>query len=299
MCEECYKPEDMFKVIRRSHIEQYAGCPYSLYLQLVLDIAPPMNKHAQLGIIVHKIIESIQSDKLDPGQANRMLEDLIEEWNLSTDDEYCVVTMELEELGKTCLSNFYAMQPTLCSDFKVEHNVRYSLDDDLPMISCTIDRVEFVGEDIYVRDWKTGMSMSGKTFTTDLQAPLYIYGVANEFGKYPKTFTLEYLKKGKSIVFVLQPVGQDGQHRYVVTTSRGEYTLHIEEAVKRTKRILRDIKAQKFDMPSNSTHIWRCKNLCWFGISGKCTGMQTEQWKAMNEKYAKDKPVGCKDGEDD
>ena len=60
-CEDCFKPENMFAVIRRSHLEQYAGCPYSLYLQLVNGITPPMGKHAQLGVIVHELIEQISA----------------------------------------------------------------------------------------------------------------------------------------------------------------------------------------------------------------------------------------------
>ena len=38
-------------------------------------------------------------------------------------------------------------------------------------------------------------------------------------------------------------------------------------------------------MPNNNTHQWRCNNMCWFGISGKCAGSQKEQWKKLNEKY--------------
>lgn len=281
-CEECFKPENMFSTIRRSHIEQYAGCPYSLYLQLILGITPPMGKHAQLGVIVHALIEDIQVNNTTLTASKAELERLIQEWNINTDDEYSIITMDLEELGHTCLDNFFKLRSTLRPLKALEENVKFVLEEDLPTISCTIDRIEEVGKDLHIRDWKTGMAMSGKKLITDLQPPLYIYGVYKEFGVYPKTFTLNYLKTGKEIVYNLQ---EGEKVTYEVKTTRNTYILDIEEALGRTRKILKGIKNNKFDIPNMATHVWRCKSLCWYGISGKCTGVQTEQWKVLNDKY--------------
>lgn len=274
----------MFSVIRRSHIEQYVGCPYSLYLQLILGITPPMGKHAQLGVIVHELIEEIQRNNITQTQALAELERYIQEWNLNTDDDYSIITVELEDLGKLCLSNFYAFKNKLCNDFKLELNFRYELEKGLPLISCTLDRVEFVGEEIHIRDWKTGQPMSGKKLIEDLQPPLYIYGVYNEFNKWPTTFNLHYLQKDKVITYK-----HKGSGIYEIKTKRNTYELDVNKAIERTKGILKDIKDNKFNIPNKETHIWRCNNLCWFGISGKCTGVQTEQWKKLNELYTKNR----------
>lgn len=281
-CEECYKPENMFSVIRRSHIEQYNGCPYSLYLQLVKGITPPMGKHAQLGVIVHELID--QTSKTDTTLSNTQKELLesIEQWNLSTEDEYSIIDMELEQTGKTCLDNFWKIKDTFNKDSKSECNIKYSVDDDLPTISCTLDRVVFNGKDIHVHDWKTGRPMSGQKLITDLQPPLYMYGVYKEFGVMPKTFTLHYLQSDKHIVYE-----QVSDMVYEVKTSRNTYTLDVEKALTRTKEILTGIKQQKFNMPTKGTHEWYCKNMCWFYKSGDCANSQSEQWKVLNKEYKK------------
>ena len=279
-CEECYKPENMFQVIRRSHIEQYAGCPYSLYLQLVKGIEPPMGKHAQLGVIVHEIIDQSQKGTSLDNAIQDML-DGVEQWNLHTEDEYSLISMDLEETGKICLQNFWKMKDNFNGDSKSEYNIKYSIDDDLPTISCTLDRICFDGDSIHLHDWKTGKPMSGQKLITDLQPPLYLYGVNKEFGAMPKTFTLHYLHPDKHIVY-----NKIGDMVYEVKTSRSIYTLDVEEALERTKNILSGIKNQKFSMPNKATHEWRCKSgMCWFGTSGVCSGTQKEQWKNLNEKY--------------
>ena len=271
----------MFSVIRRSHIEQYAGCPYSLYLQLVLGNEPPMSKNAQLGVIVHELIESLSKDEIDINRAKIDLEDAIAAWNVSTDEEYSIITWELQDVGNICLDNFMLIKNQLGSSFESEKNIKFSIDDDLPTISCTLDRIAFDGDKIHIHDWKTGKPMSGKKLVTDLQPPLYIYGVYKEYGILPETFTLHYLQPNKHIVYK-----KIDDMKYEVVTTRNTYTLDIDEALDRTKKILNDIKHNRFNMPDGTAHLFRCDKLCWFGISGKCRGTQDEQWKRLNEQYA-------------
>lgn len=276
LCEECYKPDEIFSVIRRSHIEQYAGCPYSIYLQVILGITPPMGKHAELGIITHEIIEKIEKGELNKTEALNELQEKINAWNKVVEDNYSVITMELEEVGKNCINEFFKIKDMFGNKFKSEYNIKYSIDDSLPKISCTLDRIEWVGKDIHIHDWKTGKPMSGKKLITDLQPPLYIYGIYKEFGEYPKTFNLHYLNHGKRIIYKYR-----GDGIYEIETTRNTYILNVDDAIKRTKKILKDIKHKKFNMPTSQTHQWRCKNLCWFGISGKCKGVEIEQWKKL------------------
>ena len=279
-CEECYKPDDTFSVIRRSHIEQYAGCPYSLYLQLILGIEPPMGKHAELGVIVHELIDKLSEYDYTLNEAINEMMGRINDWNLSTDDEYSIITMDLEKTGKECLENFWTIKDSFQPNFKSEYNIKYSIDDDLPMISCTLDRIEWHGKDIHIHDWKTGKPMSGKKLVTDLQPPLYLYAVYKEFGEMPKTFNLHYLHPNKHLTYKWM-----GEMIYQVETTRNTYTLDVNEALDRTKKMLKAIKNNEFDMPNDIKVAWRCKSMCWFGLSGKCSGVQSEQWKALNKKY--------------
>ena len=280
-CEDCFKPENMFAVIRRSHLEQYAGCPYSLYLQLVLGITPPMGKHAQLGVIVHELIEQISDGICSLQEAETLLDERIIDWNMNTDDEYSIITMDLEEVGHNCLQAFNLIKDAVTSEeMKSEYNIKYSIDDNLPMISCTLDRIRWDKDgNIHIHDWKTGKPMSGKKLVEDLQPPLYMYAVYKEFGILPKSFTLHYLNAGKQITYK-----HVNGMMYEVQTSRNTYILDINEALGRTKEILEGIKGNKFKMPSG-THNWRCENMCWFGISGKCAGSQKEEWKNLYKEY--------------
>ena len=285
MCEDCYKPEETFSVIRRSHLEQYAGCPYSLYLQLELGIVPPMGKHAQLGVIVHELINKISHYDVDLNEIKKELSDRIIEWNMSTDDEYSIITMELEETGMVCLDNFWLIKDEIrTKKFESEYNIKYSLDDNLPMVSCTLDRISWSSDGkLHIHDWKTGKPMSGKRLVEDLQPPLYLYAVYKEFGQMPETFTLHYLHPNKHITY-----RKVEEMKYEVSTTKNKYILDVEDALKRTRKILKGIKDRKFKMPEG-TKNWRCNSMCWFGLSGKCEGTFKEQWTKTNKEHAKEK----------
>ena len=282
-CQECNSPEDNFKVIRRSHIEQYAGCPYSIYLQLVLGIEPPMGRHAQLGVIVHEIIDKMSEHAVSLEEALAELEEQVIKWNSANQSEYSYITEDLLETGVTCLQNFYLIKDNFTHDFLSEYNIRYKVEDNLPTISCTLDRIIKTEQGIEIHDWKTGKPMSGQKLVTDLQPPLYIYGVYKEFGEFPISFTLHYLKHEKDLKYILQQEGI-----YIVQTKKNIYELNVFEAIERAKQILSDIQHKKFNMPNDNTSSWRCKNMCWFGSSGKCQGVSQEQWKTLNEKYSKE-----------
>ena len=283
-CEDCYKPDETFSVIRRSHIEQYASCPYSLYLELILGIAPPMGKHAQLGIIVHELIDKDAHYPTTLAQMKLELVEKIEEWNLKTDDEYSIITVELEEAGMLCLENYFLIRNEFGKDFETEKQIKFSIDDNLPKISCTLDRIEKVDGDIHIHDWKTGKPMSGQKLVTDLQPPLYIYAVFTEYGIMPKTFSLHYLQPNKHITYKYM-----GDNKYSVTTTRNTYELDILDAVERTKSILHDIKCNKFAMPEEAKIRWKCDSMCWYGLTEKCAGNNDEEWKQLSAKYREGK----------
>ena len=279
-CEECNAPDEMFKVIRRSHIEQYVGCPYSIYLQLVLGIEPPMGRHAQLGVIVHEIIDKMSEHDISLEEAKNEMYEKVLEWNINNDGEYSLIDNELIQTGEICLENFFLIKDEFPKEFLSEYNIRYSIDNNLPTISCTLDRITNINGRLDIHDWKTGKPMAGKKLVTDLQPPLYIYGVYKEFGKWVDSFTLHYLKTNKHITYK-----HTGNGQYIVQTKKNTYTLNVEEKVEEVKKILEDIKHKKFNMPNENTSSWRCKNMCWFGTSGKCQGVQAEQWKQLKNKY--------------
>lgn len=277
-CESCYKPSNMFPVIRRSHLEQYQSCPYSVYLQLVTGITPPMGKAAQLGVIVHELIDEKHQYETVFSELEKRVADFnnqVEE----KDKEYSYITEDLIEVGETCLDNYYKIKHYFPEESYSEYNIKFDVDPELPIISCTLDRIIEKDGRLEVHDWKTGRPLSGQKLISDLQPPLYLYAVYKKMGRMPDSFTLHYLRTGKDIVY--QKVDDN---TYQVTTKRSTYTLKIDEALKRTKDILRGIVDNKFNMPPEGSD-WRCKRFCWFGMSGTCQGSQDEQWKALNRMY--------------
>lgn len=276
-CSECFDVNKPFKYIRRSYIKQYEMCPYSLYLQLVEGIDPPMSKYAELGIIVHSILEEVQKDKMNLGQALYELQDKIDEWNMSTQDDYSIIPLDLFEVGRKCIENFMKIKPLLtCDEAIIEEKIQFSLDSSLPDITCTLDRISVIGDKYFVHDWKTGKPMSGKKLIEDLQPPLYLYAVYKKYGKMPETFTLHYLQGLKNLVYQ-----RIDDNTYKVKTSRSEYTLKIDEALEKTKKILKGINTQQFTIPEEKDVSWYCNSMCWYGISGYCKTAQTEEWHRL------------------
>ena len=282
-CEDCGGTEKGMTSIRRSFIEQYNSCPHSLKLQLIENITPPMSSYAQLGIIVHELIEKASSTEVTLPEILDELSERIIDWNLNTEDDYSTITMDLEEVGKVSLKNFWSLKNELnVGKFVSEQNIKYSIDDSLPEISCTLDRIRWDNdENIHIHDWKTGKTMSGKRLAEDLQPPLYIYAVYKEYGKLPKTFNLHYLAHQKHI----QYKQINDSNMYQVQTSRSNYILDIDEALGRAKEILKKIQANKFPIPKES---WRCDKMCWYSKAGICKKGNAEEWRNLNKQYAEE-----------
>ena len=286
-CESCKPPEKRFETIRRSHIELYQSCPYALYLQLVKGVVPPDGEHAKLGTIVHQLIDKIRNNLLNYSDSFDEFE--VEFYEKFSDAEDKELTNRLYDRGIDSLTNFWGIKDMLpVGKFESEINIIYSLGENLPSISCTLDSVDFVDGEIHVSDWKTGKPMSGQKLITDLQPPLYIEAIHQKYGMYPKTFTFYYLENGKVKVYERQPYVLGEYPEYVVHSGRTDYTLDLHDALERTKDILTKINNGVFNMPTN-VHEWYCKNMCYFYKSEICASSMKEQWNVLNAKYAEDK----------
>jgi len=281
-CEGCYNPEQVFKTIRRSHLELYAACPYALYLELVKGVKPEANDYATLGTIIHHYLDLLSNHLLTKSQA---LTDMTAEIMVELKD-----SDKIEDFLKTSVKSidkFIEYQPSFGDKFNTEENIIFSLDDSLPFVSCTLDRVDFVNDDIHIADWKTGKPMSGQKLITDLQPPLYIEAIHKKYREYPKTFTLYYLAHDKIKMYKLLDA-TEGNVQYAVDSGRNTYTLNVTEALERTKEILKRINNKNFTMPKDVSS-WYCTNMCSHYKTGVCASSSKEQWKVLNDKYAGDK----------
>jgi len=285
-CENCALELDKgnpFSVIRRSHLEQYAGCPYSFYLQVVKGIEPPMSNYAQLGILVHDLVDRNENYGLTIDECYHELSEEVRKWNEENQDEYSLISEELYQVGKLCLTNYFELRPYL--DFgddasQSEENIIFEMDGTEVKVSCTLDRLVRRNGEYHILDWKTGRPMAGKKLVTDLQPPLYLYGVKQKYGKLPKTFTLFYLQHNKHIQYQL--VDEEAMV-YEVKTTRNTYRLDLNEALERTKEVIRNIAGKQFQMQTDGGS-WRCKNMCWFGSAKKCDGVDAGKWAITNRR---------------
>lgn len=287
-CDSCIDANKEIKTVRRSYLKQYEDCPYSLYLQMMEGIVPPMGSYAELGILTHELLEHIQNEEIDIPSAKIMLRNAVEDWNSNTDDEYSIIPLTLLETGLNCIDNFKTLIPMLqADDFKTEYKIEFSVDEKLPTINCTVDRIAWKNSEIHIHDWKTGKPMSGKKLVEDLQPPIYLYGVYKEFGIQPKTFTLHYLNHNKNITYK-----HIEDWTYEVSTSRNVYRLNVLNAIERSRNILSNIKKHKFTIIEDKEHLWRCSKMCWYHKSGICKDMDGAKWKKINKEREKNKTDG-------
>ena len=120
--------------------------------------------------------------------------------------------------------------------------------------------------------------MSGKKLAEDLQPPLYLYAVYKEYGQMPEAFTLHYLNNMKNLTYK-----KIDDNTYKVKTVRSEYIMKVDEAIERTKKILKGISKSDYQIPNAKEVSWYCKSMCWFGLSGYCKTAQTEEWSRINK----------------
>lgn len=287
-CDGCRPAVAMFETIRRSHLEQYQACPYSLYLQLVKGVKVPDGEHAALGSFVHQLIDKVRNNLINYTECmNQYVDGFHELFKDLTDVD---LYDKLYIRGKSSLNNFWSIKDLLPKgDFESEINIIFRIEPFLPAVSCTLDEVVKVGEEFHVSDWKTGKPMSGQKLIADLQPPLYIEGVKQKYGKYPKTFTLYYLEENKVKVYELTSIKESGYPIYTVKSGKTDYILDVEDAIRRTREILTKINNGVFNMPTAQTHEWYCKSMCYFYKSGICASTVKEQWKVLNTKYSEDK----------
>lgn len=286
MCDDCYK-ENRFrcdtclsqrktiKTIRRSYLQQYEDCPYSVYLLLNEGVVPPMNGYAQLGIITHELLEKMQHSEIDCRSAINELKKQVEIWNSEVEDDYSIISFDMLNNGIASIEKMEEMLPLFKDDeFKTEYNIEYKIADDIaPTINCTIDRISFKNGTIHVHDWKTGKPMAGKKLEENLQPPMYLYSVFMEFGVLPETFTLHYLAHNKTVTYK----HTEGTN-YEVKTKRSTYHINLDDAMKKIEGIVRNIVKGKYAMVEDAAHAWRCEKMCWYRKADICSNDMSKGW---------------------
>lgn len=261
-------------VIRRSHIESFKSCPLKFKYEVIDGFEQPPNIYTQLGIDVHELIDKACHDA--NYTKDKMTEDFYKMWegypeSFFTDRK---IKYQMKERALNTIENIYPvlenMLPMLCTEEKIV----FEICPDLPKISTTADRINHCGDGLEIVDWKTGAVMVGKKLSTDLQAPLYIYGAEQHFGKRVERFVFYYLNENKERIFTRTT---DDQFECIV---RGRtYTISLDDAIRSVKRMFSQMKNGDFRVRGTEGMYFTCK-MCHIKQSGMCEGCDIQSWKA-------------------
>lgn len=285
-CDVCYtvksqeKPRIDFEipaVIRRSYIEDYKACPYKFYLTAIRGINDDSETiYNRLGIDLHSLFEQASNDR------NYTLPDMLVDYaGLWSSYEVFGLSDELKDSmynrGILCIHNFYNVLSLLPEiPYATEVQTVFDVGEDLPQISATIDRVDLIDNMLELSDWKTGQMLVGKKLTTDMQAPLYIYGAESHFNIPVRKFTFWYLQDNKTRVFERQADGS-----FVCTVKNRIYRIHPNNVVKEVQSLFSQIKKGNFNIPNDTKKMYYTCKICNHQKSGRCEGADIQAWKLL------------------
>lgn len=263
------------EVIRRTYIETYRSCPHKFLKEVLEGNESPPTCYTQVGIDLHDLFEKGLNDRTYT--KDDMMADYLKFWhdvypgmNLFKDDEQ---KDAMWERSLASIETFYHVLPSIPMPMVTEQTIRYSIGEDIPDVEFTMDAV-IEGEDgLELLDWKTGQVMVGKKLSSDLQAPLYIYGVQNHFKRPVKRFTFYYLKDNKERVF---------EHvegvRYKCTVGKRDYYINLDEAIREVKGIFSQIKKGNFNIPRDTKGMYFTCKMCHLQEQGLCQGADMQAW---------------------
>lgn len=281
LCMTCFLADDgkcktcidssKFKLdfVRRSYLDDYEKCPYYFWLNVVKGIPQPPTIYTQLGIDVHDIIEEAWKN---PVTLQTSLDRFEKIWNTYESDLFGSVSSDkMYERGITSLENAHKLLLELPPPLMTEETLQFSVGEGIPLVQMTMDGVYEDSQGLQVLDWKTGKVLSGKKLSTDMQAPLYLYGINQHLGRVSDYFTFHYLSEDKKRTY--EKVTDD---KYVCTVRKREYEISLMETVRRVKTILGRINSGHFSIPAKPDYF-KCK-MCHYREIGMCSGNSEEAW---------------------
>jgi hypothetical protein len=285
-CDVCYtvKREEqptiaIPDVIRRSHIELYKMCPFKFYQEVLNNNPQPTNIYAQLGIDLHTLFDKASQDKqFTYPQMSEAYVKIFDKYEPELFTEVSQKKMFLR--GQNCIESFYNILPHLpATPHATEETIQFSIGEDLPIVQTTSDRIDLVDGKLEVLDWKTGKVMVGKKISSDLQAPLYIYGIRNKYKMPIRKFTFYYLDENKIRVF-----NQINNDEYECCVRKRSYYINIMDAIREVKSIFSHIKKGNFNVPRNIKDMYFYCKYCHIREQKICEGADLQGWKQYNKK---------------
>lgn len=260
--------------IRRTYIETYRSCPYKFLKEVIEGNPQPPTCYTQIGIDLHELFEKAVNDR---GYTKSDMETQFALCWLQYPDDLFESEKQKSDMAiraQDSIDTFYHVLPTIPLPFTSEETIRYSIGEDIPQVEFTMDLVtENENGNLDMHDWKTGGVMVGQKISSDLQAPLYIYGVQKHFDRQVDSFTFYYLKENKTRVF--ERINHDD---FVCRVGKREYFINLTDAIREVKSLFSQIKKGNFDIPRDTRKMYFACKMCHIKKQGMCRGADEEAW---------------------
>lgn len=295
-CDVCYMVKgetqeikvEVPEKIRRSYIELWLACPHAFYLQVIKQISTSQSSFAQIGIDLHDLFHHACLGELTKEDLISKYKEIYESYEdkMFEADLILYKDMTLQKFKEKmwqqsidAIDTFFEVIKELPrTAFALEENITFSVGEDLPEVSITMDRVDEIDGVLHVRDWKTGAVKVGQKLSSDLQVPLYIYAVREHFKKRVESFTLYYLHENKTRTY--NRVDDDN---YVCMVGKREYKINITDAIRTVQHVFSQIIKGNFNLPRNiKTMYFTCKT-CGFKREQVCKGADIQSWYQAKE----------------
>lgn len=264
-------------VIRRSYIQLYQTCPFKFYNEVILGHEQPQNIYTQLGIDLHDLFDKANVDL--SYSETEMKQDIYKIVETYPQDLY--VGMDKEATIKRAIDSvetYYHVTKDMPPLFQSEQTIQFSVGEGLPKVQATSDRINRVGNELHVVDWKTGNVMVGKNLSSDLQAPLYIHSIREKYEMPVKTFTFYYLKDNKERTF--EQIDRD---KYVCKVGNRDYYISIPDAIKQVQSTFSLIQQGQFNVPRSAKNMYYTCKMCHIREKGLCEGADIQAWTQYNK----------------
>jgi RecB family exonuclease len=275
-------------VIRRSHIELYRDCPYAFYLDVIKQLPSKQSSFAQIGIDLHELFQKASEGSLPDPKSMKIEYKKI--WDKYKDgifepDLILYKDMNLKKFKdkmwkqvNDAVDTFYHVLAELPKNaLALEQNIVFNIGHDLPDVSITMDRVDEINGELYIRDWKTGSVMIGQKLSSDLQAPLYIYAVKEHFKKTVNSFTFYYLPENKQRIF-----NRIDDENYECYVNKKQYKINITDSIRTVQSVFSHIKKGEFNIPKDARKMYFTCKTCSYKRDEVCKGADLESWRQYN-----------------
>lgn len=272
-------------VIRRTYIETYRSCPHKFLKEVIEGHEQPPTSYTQIGIDLHEIFEYACKSRVvyNKEYATQIMEMKFNDYpdDLFSSGFASDNRTDMWERTLNSISTFFdVVLPSLPTvPFTTEETIEFSVGEDLPNVQFTMDRIDEVDGELEMHDWKTGRVMVGQKLSTDLQAPLYIYGTQKHFEKPVRKFTFYYLNENKIRVFERST---EDPNVYICKVNKREYKINLTDGVREIQRVFSQIKKGNFNIPQNKSMHFACK-VCHLSKQGKCEGADMQSWHNAKE----------------